>query len=401
MKKVLLVLFILSIGLSIFFGIKFFQIKNETANSDTSILIDKIESLTDENKLLKKDRDKKVAELTIQINNLRNQLQQSEADNSKLTDDNNEYKNTNADLIARLNQLTEQYNAILAEYNNANKAVVTFMFDDVLYTTKVVTKGQVVTVDNPASTTYVIFNGWTLNGVDIVDLSSTVINDNTTFIASVSKKYDVKFYANNEEYHTYIADNNSTIQLPENPTKGDCTFTGWYVDNVLIDETFKITKHTEVVATFKEIAIDVAKYFTANDITLSKEPMNDLIGRFDKHIATMTITDDRITTTSTITNLSGNLKLFYVDEFVDSNNDGNADTFKTGVKQVSFENAKGTVIDSDWNISFDYTIEDGTITVTVFMISPAMTRSFVNELSILNSFGIVIDGLALNFKLNF
>lgn len=135
-----------------------------------------------------------------------------------------------------------------SEESTFEQVIATFEFNDNIYDIQVVNKNSLLTVAPPASTPYVIFNGWTVNGKTI-DISTFRITSNTKIVADVTFKFEVKFMANDKVQCTQIVEKDN---VPAIPNFDADTFLGWTVDgtyNVDI-ATYKITAPTLFTAKF-------------------------------------------------------------------------------------------------------------------------------------------------------
>ena len=103
---------------------------------------------------------------------------------------------------------------------------VTFMSENEVEDTQTIRNGEYATYVSIESTTYKVFNGWTLNGA-LVDIASQKIVADTTFIASFTYKFDVKFKVDNTDYDSQIITSGSFATLPTAPTKEGYSFKGW------------------------------------------------------------------------------------------------------------------------------------------------------------------------------
>ena len=132
---------------------------------------------------------------------------------------------------------------------------VTFMRDGVIKSTQTIRNGNCATNVEISSTTYVVFNGWKLNGV-IVDVTTQPIYADTTFIADITKYYDVFFMVDDEEYDHQIVVENGYATVPANPEKANYEFVGWSLNGVdVVDniENSTVTSNVEYVAIFEKI----------------------------------------------------------------------------------------------------------------------------------------------------
>ncbi len=128
---------------------------------------------------------------------------------------------------------------------------VTFMRDGVIKSTQTIRNGNCATNVEISSTTYVVFNGWTLNGV-IVDVTTQPIYADTTFIADITKYYDVIFMVDDEEYDHQIVVENGYAEVPEIPVDGGNIFKYWSINGV--DEidvnNYEIIENTTFISVF-------------------------------------------------------------------------------------------------------------------------------------------------------
>ena len=153
--------------------------------------------------------------------------------------------------ISELQKSVQYYEQFLKTLEQGEQIIATFEFAVSVYYIQVVNKNSQLTVVNPTSTEYVIFNGWTVNG-ETIDLATYRITENTRIIADVTYKYDVKFMANNENLQSSIMLKDSKITPPEAPAKAGYAFEGWTIDgSTIIDfETFRVNQHTTFTAKF-------------------------------------------------------------------------------------------------------------------------------------------------------
>lgn len=120
------------------------------------------------------------------------------------------------------------------------------------------------------STDRVQFNGWTINGKDIVDVSTHVITGNTTFIASVTYKYKVEFEVGGKVTYTYFVVENTTLDtVPTTSGSNDWSLNYWTLDgsnsydvaNHVVTEDIKfIAKATRTKVSIKYTKTDSHLY---------------------------------------------------------------------------------------------------------------------------------------------
>lgn len=194
------------------------------------------------------------------------------------------YTNQIANLNNRIKSLEESisyYEGYMKSLESDNKAIVTFIYDSTVYEFKTVTKGSTVSISNPESTSYKIFNGWLNENGNVINLEDFVIDSNITFIADITYKYDVKFISNDKEIYNQILLKDECCLLPADPDIPNWDFLGWSVDGESIISkdiiaTTPVTEHITYTAIF------VKKYvitFVSNSQIISSQAIveNDYV----------------------------------------------------------------------------------------------------------------------------
>ena len=221
------------------------QIK--TLNSQITTLqntVSQLQTTNDMNVATITSLNTQIANLNTQISDMTLQSQNSQGQINAL---NNK--------IGELQASVTYYESYIASLENGEQVVATFEFDGSVYNIQIVNKGSKLTVTNPTSTTYKIFNGWTVNG-SAIDLSTYTITTNTKIVADVTYKYDVKFKVDNTIYNSQIITKNNCATLPTNPTKDGYEFDGWSLNgvDVISDITTKqVIENTTYVAVFTKL----------------------------------------------------------------------------------------------------------------------------------------------------
>lgn len=174
-----------------------------------------------------------IATLNSQISNLTYQQSSNQ----------NNIKSLN-DRISGLEKSVAYYEQYISQLEKDNEQVVaTFEFDGSVFNIQIVNKGSKVSVVNPTSTTYKIFNGWKVNN-ETVDLDTYIITANTKFVADVTYKYDVKFMDGETVVKSDIIVKGGFAALPTAPTKDGYEFGGWSINGVDIVENITTTPVT-------------------------------------------------------------------------------------------------------------------------------------------------------------
>jgi uncharacterized repeat protein (TIGR02543 family) len=172
----------------------------------------------------------------------------------------------------------EQVN--LAEYPlNANttfvanitkKYNVNFIYESTTYASQIVISGSAPTSVIPASTTYKVFNGWSLDGNTIINLNTLSITQDTTLYAVITYKYDAIFVANGQAVSSQIITKNGTATLPTNPSKSGYRFMGWSLNGTTVIDasSYIITENTTFTAVFEQ---EYTATFTSNSALVATQ----------------------------------------------------------------------------------------------------------------------------------
>ena len=164
--------------------------------------------------------------------------------------------------IDSLRESVAYYEDYLSSFVGENQVVARFEYDGSVYDIQTLLKGDYVVVENPVSTEYMIFNGWKVNG-EFVDLSTYQITENTTFVADITYKYDVKFVVDNEEYNTQVVEKGNYITLPSNPSKEGYIFEGWSLSNSVVSsdiDKIQVSSNMTYYAVFSKLHSVVFMY---------------------------------------------------------------------------------------------------------------------------------------------
>ena len=183
-----------------------------------------------------------IASLNAQISNLKQQINDMTSNSQTASGQINALNNKIAELQASINY----YETYISSLQNETQVAITFEAAGSVYNIQIVNKGSKCSVTTPASTTYRIFNGWTVNG-QTIDLSSYTFDVNTKVVADFTYKYDVKFMVDNEVVDSKIIESGAYSTLPTNPTKEDYTFEGWSLNGVDIIDNITTTPVTSNV----------------------------------------------------------------------------------------------------------------------------------------------------------
>ena len=177
--------------------------------------------------------------------------------------------------------------------NVTYKYDVKFLVNNEEYDSQIVVEnGFAELPDTPVIDNF-IFNYWTLDGVNEVDVNSYAITQNTTFIAKISLNvFNVTFMVDGEIYgdiQTVL--NGNIVDIPENPVISGKDFAYWTLDGVnKVDLlTYTITENTTFIARFKEYQVITSSsygLYTSDDKYLVEE------GLFEIQIDGLKVGDD-------------------------------------------------------------------------------------------------------------
>ena len=96
------------------------------------------------------------------------------------------------------------------------------------------------------------FQGWSLDGINVVDINSVEITEDTVFVA-IFKQDTYTITINIDDQTTTHTVNHGDLLSIEEPTKEGFNFIGWTIDGQVIDlETYTFTQDTTIVALFEE-----------------------------------------------------------------------------------------------------------------------------------------------------
>lgn len=153
------------------------------------------------------------------------------------------------------------YNDITFIADITYKYDVKFKVDDAIYNSQIVTKNEYATLPtNPAKDGYE-FDGWSINGVDILtDIATTKVSENITYLAVFTKLYSVQFVNDGVTLSSQIVRNGNCASLPSSPSKYGYNFGGWSLngtDIVTNIETKPVTENIIYTAIFHVADVDI------------------------------------------------------------------------------------------------------------------------------------------------
>ena len=249
------------------------QVLSLSANKDENIrqiaqLNEQIANLQTLNNQLQETNElntRTINGLNAQIVGLNNQI----ADLTLQSQNNSAVVNALNVKIAELQKSVSYYEQYLGTLESGEQVVATFEFDGSVYNIQVVNKNSLLTVTEPTSTAYVIFNGWTVDG-EPIDLATFRITQSTKIVADVTHKYEVNFMVEGENHNSQIVLKDGKVTIPANPTKNGYVFDGWTLDgnSVVNLANYTVTQNVTFTAKFTKLYSVIFKY---EDTTLKTD----------------------------------------------------------------------------------------------------------------------------------
>lgn len=303
-----------------------------------------------------------IERMTAENYQLKNQIKNLETINANLMQSVNAY----IQLIASISLIEERF-------------VVTFMFDDAVYSILLVPDGEKVEIENPKSTEYTIFLGWSLSlDGELIDLNEIEISADTVIYAKIIRKYDVNFILDHEVYEHHIIEKGNTITAKTPASTNRRVFKGWSLDGVnVIDVTnYPIYEHRTffaVVETRHEVKFVYTRHSPYQSTTIMS---TQYIGKSD------TI---RVPTPPTINGYNFSTWLINGDETKTISNPANytltGDTVFVAKYVAKYTSFSSTVRVSTSNMTGQYSI---------FTYLSNNGHGYVNNLLLLKSFAITV-----------
>ncbi len=129
------------------------------------------------------------------------------------------------------------------------KQNVQFSVDNEITSSQFVVKGTNATLPLSPTKQGYVFDGWTINGVDLVDISSYEITSDIIFYAKFTKLHTVTFIYESENIETLQVKNGEFATAPSVEGTRYKVFKGWLVNNASVNVSeYKITADTVFIA---------------------------------------------------------------------------------------------------------------------------------------------------------
>lgn len=112
---------------------------------------------------------------------------------------------------------------------------VTFLVDDAVFNSQIVAKNGSANIPNNPTKSGYMFDGWTTNGTDIVNVSTYTITKNTTFIAKFTRQYTVTFKYEDNILSTQLIRAGLTASSVNVDSTQYKVFNGWLLNGEVVD----------------------------------------------------------------------------------------------------------------------------------------------------------------------
>ncbi len=167
---------------------------------------------------------------------------------------------------------------------------VKFKVDNTIYNSQIVTKNCYATIPtNPTKTGYE-FDGWSLNGVDVIsDITTRQVTQNVTYIAVFTKVHNVTFINGDNVISTQMIRNGEYAETPSKPFKPGYLFNGWTINSLPVELTsYKIFNDVVINSNFSQLTwkeTDTGIYTPGPVVTFNSKQYSIIDGNvhvFDK-----------------------------------------------------------------------------------------------------------------------
>ena len=133
--------------------------------------------------------------------------------------------------------------------NVTYKYDVKFMVDNAEHNAQIVTSGTTATVPTEPTKSGYEFDGWSLNGVDIVDVTQQTVTANVTYYAVFTQLHTVTFLYEDDTINTQTIRNGEYATDVDVENTTNKIFNGWLLNGAIVDvSTYKILGTTVFTA---------------------------------------------------------------------------------------------------------------------------------------------------------
>jgi len=130
-----------------------------------------------------------------------------------------------------------------------HKYEVNFIVDGTNHNSQIVVKDSKITVPAAPTKNGYVFEGWTIDGNSVVNLTNYTVTQNVTFTAKFTKLYSVVFKYEDTTLKTETVKSGNYATAPETSSTAYKVFNGWKVNGVTANvNEYRITADTVFIA---------------------------------------------------------------------------------------------------------------------------------------------------------
>ena len=183
-----------------------------------------------------KDCESTITNLHTELQDVSKQLTKATEDVAKLQEDNAKLSKSLSEAQAELTQVKSDlvyYRALVEAYEDYNIKTVTYYINDTLFKIVAVERGgfaKDIRPDSLADYNIVGILGWSLDRVNVIDLTTYPINQDTVLYAvPTDETVNVEFLVNGKVISSQAINKHSDLVVPDNPDIGviGYRFAGW------------------------------------------------------------------------------------------------------------------------------------------------------------------------------
>lgn len=148
--------------------------------------------------------------------------------------------------LITLNSKLNYYKEVLSTYEVSNKYIVSFVFKDTVIDIQSVIRGEYAHIPEYNFGELYKFKGWSIDGLNIIDINNFSIVENTSFIAIYEELNSITLLNGDEIIDTlYLADGEK-ITLSTNPIRDGAEFYGWTINGEDIVDLSNYTVNSNI-----------------------------------------------------------------------------------------------------------------------------------------------------------
>jgi len=242
-----------------------------------------------------------------QIETLNKSIKTLTDENTILKNNNKDYAKQIAELQAKVKELQNKvkyYEELLSAYENVNKLIATFMYDDEVYLVQLYDSGNKVSIQAPQDTDHITFEGWLVDGQE-VDLTTYTITENTTFVAKLIYYQFVTYKDGETVLKTQKVKRDDVLDTQGYvaPTKSYYNFVEWQLNDESVTNGYVVNDDIVLTAKYDYALNGQYVYYIGTSegalegvFTISNETtIDNVVARKSKNgVIACTLTDNKI-----------------------------------------------------------------------------------------------------------